>query len=120
MTRVSDSPDFAVEVARGGALPFLALALMRGPQVREMLEQTRDRIGDRPWGVGMLGFIPHSLREEHCAEIWKCAPPFALIAGGRPDPAAEFENRGTKTQRQAPAPDLPNMYPIEKATSREK
>src|SRR3546814_17689786 len=66
MTRVSDSPDFAVEVARGGALPFLALALMRGPQVREMLEQTRDRIGARPWGVGLLGFIPHSLREEQC------------------------------------------------------
>ncbi|HEY9547717.1 MAG TPA: beta-ketoacyl synthase N-terminal-like domain-containing protein, partial [Solimonas sp.] len=110
MTRVSDSPDFAVEVARGGALPFLALALMRGPQVREMLEQTRDRIGDRPWGVGMLGFIPHSLREEQCAEIWKCAPPFALIAGGRPDQAAEFENRGIKTYIHAPAPALLKMY----------
>src|SRR3546814_17944577 len=75
-----------------------------------MLEQTRDRIGDRPWGVGMLGFIPHSLREEQCAEIWKCAPPFALIAGGRPDQAAEFENRGIKTYIHAPAPALLKMY----------
>ena len=110
MTRVSDSPAFAVEVAKGGALPFLALALMRGPQVREMLEQTRDRIGDLPWGVGMLGFIPHSLREEQCAEIWKCKPPFALIAGGRPDQAAEFEKRGIKTYIHAPAPALLKMY----------
>src|SRR3546814_19756952 len=65
---------------------------------------------DRPWGVGILGFIPHSLREEQCAEIWKCAPPFTLIAGGRPDQAAEFENRGIKTYIHAPAPALLKMY----------
>ncbi|WP_029888457.1 type I polyketide synthase [Polycyclovorans algicola] len=110
MTRVSDSPDFAVDVARGGALPLLALALMRGPQVREMLEQTRDRIGDAPWGVGLLGFVPHALREEQCAEIWKCPPPFALIAGGRPDQAAEFEKRGITTYIHAPAPALLRLY----------
>src|SRR4051794_28412120 len=33
MTRVSDRPEFAAAVAEGGALPFLALALMRGPEV---------------------------------------------------------------------------------------
>ncbi|TJY56718.1 SDR family NAD(P)-dependent oxidoreductase [Sinimarinibacterium sp. CAU 1509] len=110
MTRVSDSPEFAVDVAKGGALPFLALALMRGPQVAQMLEQTRAQIGDRPWGVGMLGFVPHALREEQCAEIWKCKPPFALIAGGRPDQAAEFEKRGIATYIHAPAPALLKMY----------
>ncbi len=110
MTRVSDSPAFAVDVARAGALPFLALALMRGPQVAQMLEQTRAQIGDLPWGVGMLGFVPHALREEQCAEIWKCKPDFALIAGGRPDQAAEFENRGIPTYIHAPAPALLRMY----------
>ena len=110
MTRVSDVPGFAVDVAKGGALPLLALALMRGPQVRDMLEQTRDRIGDAPWGVGLLGFVPHALREEQCAEIWKCPPPFALIAGGRPDQAAEFEKRGITTYIHAPAPALLRMY----------
>ncbi|MDD3762287.1 MAG: beta-ketoacyl synthase N-terminal-like domain-containing protein, partial [Nevskiales bacterium] len=110
MTRVSDSPDFAVAVAEGGALPFLALALMRGPQVAQMLEQTRARIGDKPWGVGLLGFIPHALREEQCAEIWKCKPDYALIAGGRPDQAAEFESRGIPAYIHAPAPALLKMY----------
>ena len=33
MTRVSDRAEFAAAVAEGGALPFLALALMRGPDV---------------------------------------------------------------------------------------
>ncbi|WP_420464623.1 SDR family NAD(P)-dependent oxidoreductase [Panacagrimonas sp.] len=110
MTRVSDSPAFAVDVAKAGALPFLALALMRGPQVAQMLEQTRAQIGDLPWGVGMLGFVPHALREEQCAEIWKCKPGFALIAGGRPDQAAEFESRGIPTYIHAPAPALLKMY----------
>src|SRR3546814_12030850 len=75
-----------------------------------MLEQTRDRIGDRPWGVGMLGFIPHSLREEQCAEIWKCAPPFALIAGRRPAQAPELETRAINTYIHAPPPALLQMY----------
>ncbi|MGQ0620035.1 MAG: SDR family NAD(P)-dependent oxidoreductase [Panacagrimonas sp.] len=110
MTRVSDSPRFATAVAKGGALPFLALALMRGPQVAEMLVETRARVGDLPWGVGMLGFVPQALREEQCAEIWKCKPTFALIAGGRPDQAAEFEKHGIPTYIHAPAPALLRMY----------
>src|SRR5262249_28079000 len=34
MTRVSDTAAFAASVAEAGALPFLALALLRGPEVR--------------------------------------------------------------------------------------
>ncbi|MGQ0502938.1 MAG: SDR family NAD(P)-dependent oxidoreductase [Panacagrimonas sp.] len=110
MTRVSDSAAFAADVARAGALPFLALALMRGPQVAQMLADTRAQAGDLPWGVGMLGFVPHALREEQCAAIWNCKPAYALIAGGRPDQAAEFEKRGIRTYIHAPAPALLKMY----------
>jgi acyl transferase domain-containing protein len=110
MTRVSDSPAFAAAVTENGALPFLALALMRGDQVLEMLQQTAALAGDRAWGVGMLGFIPQALRDEQCEAIWKCKPPYALIAGGRPDQAAAFEARGIKTYIHAPAPALLKMY----------
>ncbi|MES2883592.1 MAG: SDR family NAD(P)-dependent oxidoreductase [Pseudomonadota bacterium] len=110
MTRVSDSPAFAAEVAKAGALPFLALALTRGPQVLEMLQATQKLVGDAPWGVGMLGFVPHALRQEQCEAIWQCKPPFALIAGGRPDQAAEFEQRGIATYIHAPAPALLKLY----------
>ena len=110
MTRVSDSPAFAAEVAKAGALPFLALALTRGPQVLEMLQATKQLVGDAPWGVGMLGFVPHALRQEQCEAIWQCKPPFALIAGGRPDQAAEFEARGIATYIHAPAPALLKLY----------
>ncbi|WP_428309393.1 SDR family NAD(P)-dependent oxidoreductase [Hydrocarboniphaga sp.] len=110
MTRVSDSPAFAAAVTENGALPFLALALMRGDQVLEMLQETARLAGDKVWGVGMLGFIPQALRDEQCEAIWKCKPPYALIAGGRPDQAAAFEQRGIKTYIHAPAPALLKMY----------
>ncbi|MFX8339338.1 hypothetical protein ABTL37_19135, partial [Acinetobacter baumannii] len=92
-----DSPEFAYQVSKNGGLPFLALALLRGPQVLEMLQETKSKMGDLQWGVGMLGFVPHSLREEQCEAVWKCKPTFALIAGGRPDQAAQFESRGIPT-----------------------
>jgi acyl transferase domain-containing protein/NAD(P)H-dependent flavin oxidoreductase YrpB (nitropropane dioxygenase family) len=110
MTRVSDTSEFADAVASAGALPFLALALLRGARVRALLEETRDRLGDRPWGVGILGFVPHDLREEQLAVIRDVRPRFALIAGGRPDQAAHLEQCGIATYLHVPAPGLLNMF----------
>jgi len=70
MTRVSDVAPFAVEVARAGALPFIALALMRGAEVDDLLVQTQAALGDRPWGGG--GDDPAAI---------------ARVAGGEPAPA---------------------------------
>ncbi|MGH8517960.1 MAG: hypothetical protein ACREUE_10920, partial [Panacagrimonas sp.] len=110
MTRVSDSAAFAAAVAQAGALPFLALALMRGPEVSQLLSQAAERLDGRPWGVGLLGFVPQALRDEQCEAIWKSKPAFALIAGGRPDQAEEFEKRGIATYLHAPAPALLRLF----------
>ncbi len=110
MTRVSDVPEFAKHVAAGGGLPFLALALMRGPEVRAMLQDARSRMGSLPWGVGILGFVPQELRQEQMAVIREFAPPFALIAGGRPDQARELEQIGTRSYLHVPSPGLLKMF----------
>jgi acyl transferase domain-containing protein/NAD(P)H-dependent flavin oxidoreductase YrpB (nitropropane dioxygenase family) len=110
MTRVSDTAGFADAVSRGGGLPFLALALLRAPQVRSLLSATKELLGDRSWGVGILGFVPNELREEQLAVIEEFAPPFALIAGGRPDQAAKLEKHGTPTYLHVPAPSLLQMF----------
>jgi NAD(P)H-dependent flavin oxidoreductase YrpB (nitropropane dioxygenase family) len=91
MTRVSDNAEFARAVADGGALPFLALALMRKADVEPLLAETRALLGDKPWGVGILGFVPLELRQEQMEAIRAYRPPFALIAGGRPDQARALE-----------------------------
>jgi acyl transferase domain-containing protein/NAD(P)H-dependent flavin oxidoreductase YrpB (nitropropane dioxygenase family)/NADP-dependent 3-hydroxy acid dehydrogenase YdfG len=110
MTRVSDSAAFALEVTQGGGLPFLALALMRASEVRSLLQETRRRLGDRPWGVGILGFVPLELRQEQLAVVRDIRPGFALIAGGRPDQARALEADGIPTYLHVPSPGLLKMF----------
>ena len=110
MTRVSDVPEFAARVAEGGALPFLALALMRGPEVKAVLTEAQRRLGDLPWGVGILGFVPPELRQEQMDVIAEYRPPFALIAGGRPDQAHALEQKGISTYLHVPSPGLLKMF----------
>ena len=110
MTRVSDVAPFAEAVAREGGLPFIALALLRRPEVERLLEEAARQVAGRPWGVGLLGFAPAGLREEQLAAVRASRPPFALIAGGRPDQAAELERDGIATYLHAPSPGLLEQY----------
>jgi acyl transferase domain-containing protein/NAD(P)H-dependent flavin oxidoreductase YrpB (nitropropane dioxygenase family) len=110
MTRVSDVPGFADAVATGGGLPFLALALLRGTEVRKLLGEASRQLERRPWGVGILGFVPPELRTEQLAVVREFHPPFALFAGGRPDQAAELEREGILTYLHVPSPGLLDQY----------
>ena len=110
MTRVSDVPGFALAVAEGGALPFLALALMRQPQADALLAETKAKLVDRPWGVGILGFVDEALRAEQTAVITAHNPRFALIAGGRPDQAVALEEQGIATYLHVPSPGLVSLF----------
>jgi acyl transferase domain-containing protein/NAD(P)H-dependent flavin oxidoreductase YrpB (nitropropane dioxygenase family)/NAD(P)-dependent dehydrogenase (short-subunit alcohol dehydrogenase family) len=106
MTRVSDTAAFANAVAKGGALPFLALALLRKSETEELLEQAKSKLGNRPWGVGILGFVPPEIRGEQLEAIRLHKPPFAIIAGGRPDQAKELESQGIVAYLHVPSPGL--------------
>ena len=110
MTRVSDRAAFADDVADAGGLPFLALSLMRGPEARALLDETRARLGKKAWGVGILGFLPADLREEQLALLQEMRPPVALIAGGRPSQAKPLEQAGIATFLHVPSPGLLDMF----------
>jgi acyl transferase domain-containing protein/NAD(P)H-dependent flavin oxidoreductase YrpB (nitropropane dioxygenase family)/NAD(P)-dependent dehydrogenase (short-subunit alcohol dehydrogenase family) len=117
MTRVSDTSEFALNVAQSGALPFLALSLMRGPEIDKLMTETRDKLGNMPWGVGVLGFVPQQLRQEQMEVVNRHKPPFALIAGGRPDQAKALDDAGTKTYLHVPSPLLLKSF-IEMGSTR--
>ena len=110
MTRVSDVVEFAGAVADGGALPFLALAMLRGGEVEALLAKARTLLADQPWGVGLLGFVSPELRREQVAAVLAARPPFALIAGGRPDQARELDQAGIKTYLHVPSPGLLTQF----------
>ena len=106
MTRVSDRAAFAGAVAGAGGLPFLALALMRGGDLSGLLREARATLDGKPWGVGLLGFADPDLRREQTEAVLAARPPFALIAGGRPDQAAALERAGITTYLHVPSPGL--------------
>ncbi len=110
MTRVSDNADFALAVAENGALPFLALSLMREKQARTLLEETREKLGEKSWGVGILGFAPPEIRDCHLALIREFQPKVVLIAGGRPSQARSLEQLGIQTYLHVPAPGLLDLF----------
>ena len=116
MTRVSDRAEFADAVSQGGALPMLALALMKPSQVENLLQEAKQLLGDRPWGVGILGFVPPELRAAQLEVITRIKPPFALIAGGRADQALELESQGIATYIHVPTPNLLTMFLEQGAT----
>ncbi|MFE6082841.1 SDR family NAD(P)-dependent oxidoreductase [Streptomyces virginiae] len=115
MTRVSDQAAFAAAVATAGGVPYLALAVMEGPDVRRLLAETAERLGDLPWGVGLLGFAPPELRREQLAAVTEARPPYAIIAGGTPAQAAPLEAAGIRTHLHVPSPGLLERYLTEGA-----
>jgi acyl transferase domain-containing protein/NAD(P)H-dependent flavin oxidoreductase YrpB (nitropropane dioxygenase family)/acyl carrier protein len=110
MTRVSDQAGFAASVSEHGALPFIALALATEEQTRNMLRQAKDALGERPWGVGILGFAPEEVRAAQLAVIHEIRPAAALIAGGHPGQAKALEDVGISTFLHVAAPELLRQF----------
>jgi acyl transferase domain-containing protein/NAD(P)H-dependent flavin oxidoreductase YrpB (nitropropane dioxygenase family)/NADP-dependent 3-hydroxy acid dehydrogenase YdfG len=110
MTRVSDSPEFAAAIADGGALPMVAFALLKGPPLDRLLADTRKLLGDRAWGIGLLGFAPQSLLDEQLASATAFGPSYAIIAGGRPDQAVRLEAAGVPTFLHVPSANLIPLF----------
>ncbi len=110
MTRVSDVARFADAVSRGGGMPFLALALLRQAECERLLEQSAASLGERPWGVGILAFVPQELRAEQLQAVLKVRPRFAILAGGRPEQAGSLEAAGIRTYIHTPSAQLLEMF----------
>ncbi len=110
MTRVSDVPGFANAVAEAGALPFVALSLLKGNSAKSLVMETKELAGHKTWGVGILGFAPQELRDEQTSYILEVKPPVVLIAGGRPAQAKIFEKAGIKTFLHVPSPALLDIF----------
>ena len=116
MTRVSDVPAFAAAVANAGALPFVALSLLKGETARTLIRETKQLAGNNTWGVGILGFAPPELRNEQIGYILEEKPPVVLIAGGTPAQAKAMEQAGIPAFLHVPSASLLDIFLKEGAT----
>ena len=110
MSRVSDTPAFAKAVAEAGALPIMAVAMTADNELEQMLKNTARELGQRPWAVGVMGFLPPDFYAKQLKTVKTYKPPFALIAGGRPAQAAELEAEGIRTYVHTPAAGLLRLF----------
>ncbi|WP_456473651.1 SDR family NAD(P)-dependent oxidoreductase [Desulfolithobacter sp.] len=110
MARVSDRAEFAAAVSRGGGLPVLGLALMRGKPLENLLSETAMMLGKASWGVGLLGFAEKELLDEQLTLISKYHPGYAVVAGGRPEQSARLEQEGIHAFLHIPAPELLALF----------
>lgn len=110
MARVSDSPEFALRISESGALPFVAMSMLRGESARKMLSETSYKVGDRPWGVGILGFAPKELKEEQIRYILDAKPSAIIIAGGTPSQAKIFEKENIRVFLHVPSSELLDQF----------
>ena len=106
MAHVSDNADFLGLVAKGGALPFLALGNMPGPIAKKAMDEAREKTGDL-YGVGLMGLDVNAFRyEAHLQLMSKTPPKFAVLAAGGPDLARRIEALGVKCYLHCPAPAM--------------
>ena len=110
MARVSDTAAFAAAVAHEGGLPFLAGARMTENQLGALLGETKALLKDKPWGVGLLGFLPQEVYNEQVEALKTHKPAFAIIAGGTVQQVKALEKEGIATYVHVPSPGLLRMF----------
>ena len=103
MTRVSDVAPFAEAVARDGGLPFVALAMLRGDEVRALLDQTAVRLAGTALGRGHPGFR-HARAPRRAARGRRRGP--AAVGADRRWPARPGRRAGATGDPHVPARPL--------------
>lgn len=106
MSRVSDTAAFAGSVADAGGLPMIAASMIDPEELDPILTETAARAGERPWGVGLLGFIDPAFYARQLEIVKRTKPPIALVAGGNPSHLRELESEGIRTYLHTPSPSL--------------
>ena len=110
MTRVSDVPEFAARVAEGGALLFLALALMRAPEVRTMLRRGEGSTGKHAVGCGRSRFRPGRTSAGADAGDSRVSSAIRAHCRWQARSSSSIYDQGIRTYLHVPSPGLLRMF----------
>ncbi len=106
MSWITDVPEFALMVAKAGALPTVALGLMNGETLSTKLASMSEVMDGRPFAVNVITLMENPYRSEQLEWIESVRPRFAVIAAGEPSHAAQIKGKGIEPIYIAPNEDL--------------
>ncbi len=107
MANVSESPEFAKILADEGALPFLALGSLFPNQTRTLIKGTKQLLGEKPFGCGIIGLEANkTARDKHLEILREEKPPFVVVAAGTIQQAKEVQSYGITTFLHTPSPAI--------------
>lgn len=97
MAYITGNSKLALEVARAGALPFVAAGGLSPEETRQLLIETRFSLGKQPFGAGIIGFSHLEKLSEQVEAILAEPPDYVTITGGDTDLVYRFEKAGIAT-----------------------
>ncbi|NHJ84295.1 MAG: acyltransferase domain-containing protein [Asgard group archaeon] len=104
MANVSENPLFAKEIAKNGALPFLALGSLFENQTLKLIRETQKELTSKPFGCGIIGLEANKkARDVHLKLLQELKPPFVVVAAGTIEQAKEVMNYNIKTFLHTPS-----------------
>lgn len=109
MSSISDVPEFALEVARAGGLPTIALGFMDKEAIVKRLGDLDRLMGGQAYALNMVSLQENPFRNEQMEWIREHRPPFVVIAAGEPSIAREMAKEGIETIYIAPTEELLQM-----------
>jgi len=106
MSQVCDGAGFVDKIERSGAFPWVAFSNMPDYIAEPLRADVHEVMGDRPWGVGIIGMDSNRYRDAHLELLYKSPPPWVMVAAGTLEQAMNFQNRGVNTVFHTPVPAM--------------
>ena len=110
MAVVTDTPRLAPSILRHGGLPFCSTAGLRADGIRALLHDARTLIGDQPFGLGLVGFLPQVGAGDAVLGDSSARPDFITIAGADAGHAVRLQQAGIGAYFHAPSQSLIREY----------
>lgn len=102
MSWITDSPEFAANIADAGGLPTIALGMMDTEALERQLGHLSEVMGARPYALNLVSLAENPFRAMQLVWIKKQRPRFVVIAGGDLAPVKGLRECGIQVIYIAP------------------
>ncbi len=106
MACITDRPEFALAVAKAGALPTFAMGGRNPKAIEQELKKLSHLLSGFRYAVNIITLPENPFLSEQVEWIKKARPPFVVISAGPPSAAKQFQAHGIEVIYVTCDPDL--------------